>query len=343
MNKPLIFEEIAMFDHHAILTQNTISNLFREEHATKISRTLREWLHLEDQPESISISFSGLSNAVKKTNLIAAFSVPESESLGGISIATFFANHMVNLATKSDVNGPSDFDRGFLGILFADIADDLFASFFPGTRLFLDSEKLKEAELAQENYVFVFKLCIKQRTDHIFLHLPADWMIRSPDGRPQSNRDLNLRFPVIAGTVPANTEMITECAPGDVLIPDHAIQTQEISRTYSRAQVRISDRAVVDIELTFKDDQWCCTFLEKDFSTRSTTLLVDESEPRINILAGNIEIAIEELSKIRAGHAITLDRAVHEDVDLEYDGKVFAKGELVDISGQLGVRIVNRV
>ena len=345
MIERFVFEELPFFNPQAVLTNNAISNAFGPEQAVKICRILSEWLHLEDELESLSISFRGLGLTPEKPNLVAAFSSPESQTLGGISVATFFANHIVNLATKNEASSASDFDRGFLGILFADIADMLFASIFPGTQLYLDEVTLEHATGDQEGYVFVFDLNIKGRADHIFLHLPADWKVPKVQTKRLIESDLPLRFPIIAGFVPTTLETIKSCSPGDLLIPDHAIEKDDIKPTYPYAQMQLSERACIKVALSILDEKWICTFLDKDLSMDDsiTNLIVDNAQINIRIVAGSVEIPLKELSSVQPGFTLELNRAVHEGVELEVNGQVFAKGELVNVGGKLGVRIVSRL
>ena len=49
---------------------------------------------------------------------------------------------------------------------------------------------------------------------------------------------------------------------------------------------------------------------------------------------------LKDLLKLKVGHAIDLERAPNEFVDLTANGKVIARGELVEIDGKLGVRII---
>lgn len=55
------------------------------------------------------------------------------------------------------------------------------------------------------------------------------------------------------------------------------------------------------------------------------------------------EISMKELMGFQMGHVIDLRRPPSEQVDLVANGKLVARGELVDIDGRLGVRIVKLV
>jgi len=55
---------------------------------------------------------------------------------------------------------------------------------------------------------------------------------------------------------------------------------------------------------------------------------------------GRTTISVKDMMNFQLGHVIDLGRPPGETVDLVASGKLFARGELVDIDGKLGVRIV---
>lgn len=55
---------------------------------------------------------------------------------------------------------------------------------------------------------------------------------------------------------------------------------------------------------------------------------------------GKKTISVKELVTLKMGQVIDLARPVNEMVDLIAGGKLIAKGEIVDIDGKMGVRIV---
>jgi len=55
---------------------------------------------------------------------------------------------------------------------------------------------------------------------------------------------------------------------------------------------------------------------------------------------GKRGITIKELMELRMGQVIDLKRPPNETVDVVVNGKLFARGELVEIDGKLGVKII---
>jgi len=58
---------------------------------------------------------------------------------------------------------------------------------------------------------------------------------------------------------------------------------------------------------------------------------------------GKKSITMKELASMKMGEVIELSRPANEIVDLVAGGRLIAKGELVEIEGKLGVRIVKLV
>lgn len=65
----------------------------------------------------------------------------------------------------------------------------------------------------------------------------------------------------------------------------------------------------------------------------------------VNLVAviGKTTMSIAEIMKYRIGETIDLGRPPNETVDLVANGKLIARGELVEIDGKLGVKIMKMV
>lgn len=80
----------------------------------------------------------------------------------------------------------------------------------------------------------------------------------------------------------------------------------------------------------------------KDFSDELAELAPDVP---VNLVAviGKTRTNVGELLKIRIGKVIALGRAPGETVDLVANNRLIARGELVEMDGKLGVRILKMV
>jgi flagellar motor switch/type III secretory pathway protein FliN/pSer/pThr/pTyr-binding forkhead associated (FHA) protein len=62
---------------------------------------------------------------------------------------------------------------------------------------------------------------------------------------------------------------------------------------------------------------------------------------RVHIVLSQLEMTLAELNKLRPGSIVELDREKSEAVQLAVNGKIAGTGELVDIEGRLGVRVLS--
>lgn len=66
-------------------------------------------------------------------------------------------------------------------------------------------------------------------------------------------------------------------------------------------------------------------------------------EINLEVILGKTRISIAELTKMHPGHVIPLDKLAGEPVDLEANGKLIARGEVVVIEDNFGIHITEIV
>lgn len=66
---------------------------------------------------------------------------------------------------------------------------------------------------------------------------------------------------------------------------------------------------------------------------------IHKVQTRLRVCIGNLDISVGELMTAKAGQVFQLDRAVDQPVDLLLEGEVVARGELVAVDDQFGIRI----
>lgn len=69
--------------------------------------------------------------------------------------------------------------------------------------------------------------------------------------------------------------------------------------------------------------------------------LLDDITVAMVVELGRVMVSAADVVQLRPGQVIELTRAPGEPVDLVVDGKRIGKGELVEIDGELGVRILS--
>lgn len=58
------------------------------------------------------------------------------------------------------------------------------------------------------------------------------------------------------------------------------------------------------------------------------------------VVLGRKELTMKDLMELKIGQVVELNRVPQEAVDLVVSGRVIAKGELVEIDGKMGVRVL---
>lgn len=69
--------------------------------------------------------------------------------------------------------------------------------------------------------------------------------------------------------------------------------------------------------------------------------LMNDIPLQIAVELGRVSTTAEEVVALKVGHVFDLNRVAGEPLDLSVNGKVVARGELVEIDGNLGVRILS--
>jgi type III secretion system YscQ/HrcQ family protein len=63
----------------------------------------------------------------------------------------------------------------------------------------------------------------------------------------------------------------------------------------------------------------------------------------ISVELSRTQLSLRELSTLKDGDVLELKKRPNEPIDLLVSGKVIGRGELVDVDGELGVRICSLV
>ena len=72
----------------------------------------------------------------------------------------------------------------------------------------------------------------------------------------------------------------------------------------------------------------------------AAAMLADVSVPMV-VEMGRVKVSASDIVGLRPGQVIELSRSPGDAVDLVVDGRRIGRGELVDIEGELGVRILD--
>ncbi|MGQ0505339.1 MAG: FliM/FliN family flagellar motor switch protein, partial [Myxococcaceae bacterium] len=69
--------------------------------------------------------------------------------------------------------------------------------------------------------------------------------------------------------------------------------------------------------------------------------LLNDIPLQIAVELGRVPVTAEEVVALKVGQVVDLARVPGEPVDLSVNGKVIARGELVEVEGHLGVRVLS--
>jgi type III secretion protein Q len=61
---------------------------------------------------------------------------------------------------------------------------------------------------------------------------------------------------------------------------------------------------------------------------------------RLQVILSQIELSLDDLGRLMTGSIIELDRGKSDSVHLAANGRVIGSGDLVELEGKLGVRII---
>jgi flagellar motor switch protein FliN/FliY len=71
----------------------------------------------------------------------------------------------------------------------------------------------------------------------------------------------------------------------------------------------------------------------------NTMEVIRDVKVRIHVTAGYCDLTVRDLLDLRENAVLTLDKSTHDPVDVLVDGKVVARGMLVAVGDNFGVRI----
>jgi len=69
--------------------------------------------------------------------------------------------------------------------------------------------------------------------------------------------------------------------------------------------------------------------------------LVDDVTAELTVTLGSVALSLRQLTELAVGQVVSLGRPLHGPFELRIAGKPIGRGELVDVEGSLGVRIVS--
>jgi flagellar motor switch protein FliM len=80
--------------------------------------------------------------------------------------------------------------------------------------------------------------------------------------------------------------------------------------------------------------------LESEDNLSETQGILRDVAAPVVVELGRIKLNTTQVSRLRSGQILRLPRGPNDPVDLVVNGKLFARGELIEVDGELGVRLL---
>ncbi|WP_394824304.1 FliM/FliN family flagellar motor switch protein [Pendulispora albinea] len=208
-----------------------------------------------------------------------------------------------------------------------------------------------QAEVLPDAVTATFTVVLE---DEVFLARVAfdlrDPML-APRGEPAWNRaeltalgDIPLAMPILASISIATVSEVSALTPGAAWIPGRFLVTRTGAHLTGPVVLCApgSDRG---LSATLGEDGTLVVggSVEDLSMAREENILVENAGDIpvvVRVEVGSAEMRARDWASVRAGDVITLGRPVGSSVLLRVGGQEVARGELVDIEGELGVRIL---
>ncbi len=176
---------------------------------------------------------------------------------------------------------------------------------------------------------------------------------------------LSVALETSLGHVRLTAREVHELGQGDVLLPgehglcDEALDSRQGSgrlwlgtsqRSYLPCEIRRLANGKWKIEITDATPQVpSTTGDEMSSKTNGTntaggghaTQVLEQAEVDVEVRVGQLPLPVSMLAEVQSGYVLELERRVEDGVDLVVDGRLIGKGELVNVDGRLGVRVLS--
>lgn len=162
------------------------------------------------------------------------------------------------------------------------------------------------------------------------LQMPEEHDPVEVHGEPKHPEDAMAEYEEPAADFPPGEGEIDEGAqgpsdPDDVLDEDWGIDDENNEEDYEEGDEGYSEEVAVDDEDNLPDAE----------------PLLGDIPISVVIELGRVQLSADEVIRLRPGQLLELGRSPTDPVDLVVNGRLLAKGELVEIEGSLGVKILN--
>jgi type III secretion protein Q len=176
-----------------------------------------------------------------------------------------------------------------------------------------------------------------------------------PHALPDTLGDVGVRLRACVGRARLSAGEVAGLEVGDVILPDELLAERGTEGArWSEARLSARGGAIV-VALGREGEGWCvravhgargaeaATVVEDAMSDAEAVRTEELSEVPVELALelGRIELRVRELAALVPGRVISARIPVGREVELRAGDRVVARGELVDIDGELGVRLTD--
>jgi Type III flagellar switch regulator (C-ring) FliN C-term len=153
-------------------------------------------------------------------------------------------------------------------------------------------------------------------------HVPADVVVRAPPRRPP--HDWRFDLPVVVGRCALSRASVAALAVRDVITVE-----RHLALVLAGGEIGLDAPAgAVEARVTTE-------YVARDMA------LVDDAQLEVTVQLGTARLSLRQLGELAVGQIVALGRPLAGPYEVRAAGRVVGQGELVDIDGELGVRIVS--
>jgi len=165
---------------------------------------------------------------------------------------------------------------------------------------------------------------------------------------PSALLGLPLQLCAHAATVRLTPSELSSLEPGDVVVPERTALARKDDCWYGQAVLHVLGRPRGYCALCEISER---TLRIEHFSQQGEQRMSDDGKPEALVAEAPIELCVElarftvrleDVLGLRVGEVWSTGRAIGEHVVLTANGRAIARGELVEIEGDIGVRILEK-
>ncbi|NVK32348.1 MAG: type III secretion system cytoplasmic ring protein SctQ [Gammaproteobacteria bacterium] len=172
------------------------------------------------------------------------------------------------------------------------------------------------------------------------LVIEPQWVSLLQRALPRLTRELSARMlqlraavPVVLGVTRLGADDLHSLQPGDVVLMDSSLLTQQRVGVLSPIKAWVA--SVDQLNLTLEEGDFPLMSEQSDASVANVKNVPVDVQFRV----GNLQMTVEQIAQMVKGQVLNLGRPITGPVELVVAGSVVGSGQLVEIEGQVGVRI----